>query len=294
MFHRLWPSPGQWAFAYSNSPENHLGEGCSLENLRDKRTPTCLVGIELRVDNDGLQYISAPIAWVYVGMPVLADLSEIRVGASPRGRLEVVAAGGERVVHAKDLGPDGSIDSDRLIRVMDRFGETALRLRPGDVLLQSRGVSYPVGFATEDTSGAVPISPLCLIRPNSGQLDGAFLALFLAHPRTQQRLRAQAAGTHVPELTREAVANVEIPLPSLPLQREIAALGQLMRRERELLQRLAAAQDSLLFGLIEESAKAPGGAQTPPGERRSAGAPTPAGHPATPLEKGHHDGDHNR
>ena len=227
-------------------------------------------------------------------MPILADLSEIRVGASPRGRLEAVAAGGERVVHAKDLGPDGDIDSDRLTRVMDRFGETAPRLRPGDVLLQSRGVSYPVGLATEDASGAVPVSPLCLIRPDIAQLDGAFLALFLGHPRTQQRLRAQAAGTHVPELTREAIANIEIRLPSLPHQREIAALGHMMRRERELRQRLAAAQDSLLFGLIERWAKAPGGAPTPPGERRPAGASTPAGHPATPLAKGHHDGDHDR
>ncbi len=227
-------------------------------------------------------------------MPILADLSEIRVGASPRGRLEAVAAGGERVVHAKDLGPDGDIDSDRLTRVMDRFGETAPRLRPGDVLLQSRGVSYPVGLATEDASGAVPVSPLCLIRPDIAQLDGAFLALFLGHPRTQQRLHAQAAGTHVPELTREAIANIEIRLPSLPHQREIAALGHMMRRERELRQRLAAAQDSLLFGLIERWAKAPGGAPTPPGERRPAGASTPAGHPATPLAKGHHDGDHDR
>ena len=227
-------------------------------------------------------------------MPILADLSEIRVGASPRGRLEAVDAGGERVVHAKDLGPDWDIDSARLTRVMDRFGETAPRLRPGDVLLQSRGVSYPVGLATEDVSGAVPVSPLCLIRPDSDRLDGTFLALFLAQPRTQQRLRAQAAGTHVPELTREAIANIEIPLPALRRQREIAALGHMMRRERELLQRLAAAQDSLLFGLIERWAKAPGGAPTPPGERRSAGASTPAGHPATPLVKGHHDGDHDR
>ena len=190
-------------------------------------------------------------------MPILADLSEIRVGASPRGRLEAVAGGGERVVHAKDLGPDGDIASARLTRVMDRFGETAPRLRPGDVLLQSRGVSYPVGLATEDASGAVPVSPLCLIRPDSAQLDGAFLALFLVQPRTQQRLRAQAAGTHVPELTREAIANIEIPLPSLPRQREIAALGHMMRRERELRQRLAAAQDSLVFGLIERSAETP-------------------------------------
>lgn len=227
-------------------------------------------------------------------MMILADVSEIRVGASPRGRLEAVASGGERVVYAKDLGPDGDIDSDRLIRVMDRFGETAPRLRPGDVLLQSRGVSYPVGLATEDTNGAVAVSPLCLIRPDTTQLDGAFLALFLAHPRTQQRLRARAAGTHVPELTREAIANVEIPLPALRRQREIAALGHMMRHERELLQRLAVAQDSLLFGVIEQSAKAPGGAPTPPGERRSAGGPTPAGHPATPLAKGNHDGDHNR
>ena len=227
-------------------------------------------------------------------MPILADLSEIRVGASPRGRLEAVAAGGERVVHAKDLGPDCDIDTDRLTRIMDRFGETAPRLRSGDVLLQSRGVSYPVGLAREDASGAVPVSPLCLIRPDNTQLDCAFLALFLAHPRTQQRLRAQAAGTHVPELTREAIANIEIPLPPLPRQREIAAMGQMMRRERELYQRLSAAHDSLLFGLIERSAKVPGGDDAPPGSRRAAGAPTPAGHPATPVAKGNHDGDHDR
>ena len=237
---------------------------------------------------------STPIAWVRPRIPILADLSEIRVGASPRGRLEAVAAGGEWVVNARDLGPNGAINGILLTRVIDRFGETAPRLRPGDVLLQSRGVSYPVGLATKDTSGAVPVSPLCLIRPDSAQLAGAFLALFLAHPRTQQRLRARAAGTHVPELTREAIANIEIPLPALRRQQEIAAMGRMMRRERELYQRLTAAQDSLLFGLIEQSAKTPGGAPTPPGDRRSAGAPTPSGHPATPHAKGHQHGDHHR
>jgi hypothetical protein len=88
-------------------------------------------------------------------MPIPADLSEIRVGASPGGRLEAVAAGGERVVHAKDLGPDGDIDSDRLTRIMDRFGETAPRLRPGDVLLQSRGVSK-----TDDLPAPVRDNPV--------------------------------------------------------------------------------------------------------------------------------------
>lgn len=228
----------------------------------------------------------SPMTWVYSKMPVLADLSEIRVGASHRGRLEAIASGGERVVHAKDLSAGGDIDGGRLTRVMDRFGKTAPRLRPGDVLLQSRGVSYPVGLATDDTSGAVPISPLCLIRPNNSLLDGAFLVLFLAHPRIQLRLRAQAAGTHVPELTREAIANIEIPLPTLQRQREIAALGHIMHRERELLHSLAAAQDSLLFGLIEQSAKPPGGASTPPGEHRAAGASTPAAFFPTSPAKG--------
>lgn len=268
----------------------YLVSRCRSHRAPDRR---CVFHVHTRVGGEFISLtdawsdtISTPIAWVCPRMPILAELSEIRVGASPRGRLEAVAAGGERVVHAKDLGPDGDIDTDRLTRVMDRFGETAPRLRPGDVLLQSRGVSYPVGLATEGASGAVPVSPLCLIRPDSARLDGAFLALFLAHPRTQQRLRAQAAGTHVPELTREAIANIEIPLPPLPRQREIAAMGQMMRRERELYQRLSAAQDSLLFGLIERSAKAPGGAPTPPGERRAAGAPTPAASGPTSPAKG--------
>ena len=189
-------------------------------------------------------------------------------------------------MQAKDFGPSGILDNERLTKVTDRFGETVPRLSSGDVVLQARGVSYPVSLATDATSGAVPVSPLCLIRPDSTRLNADFLVLFLAHPRTQQRLRAQAVGTHVPELSREAIANIEVPLPTLRRQREIVGLGHMMRRERELLQYLAAAQDSLLFGLIEESAKAPEGARTPPGERRAAGAPTLAAFGPTSPAKG--------
>jgi hypothetical protein len=212
----------------------------------------------------------------------LAEVSSIRVGASARGRLEAVEVGEDRVLQAGQLGSDGCIDSARLIQVADRFGKDAPRLEEGDVVLQTRGVNYPVAVAGANVTGAVVVAPLCLIRPLLGQIHGPFLAELLAHPRIQARLRAAAAGTYVPELTRETIANFDIPLPAMPHQRALTALGEQIRRERTLLERLAAAQDSLLFGLIEQAAKAPGGVPTSPGERRSAGVPTPAGLASTP------------
>ena len=198
-------------------------------------------------------------------MAELQSIADIRLGASLRGQLRP-SGDGVPVIQARDLGRGRRIAADQLTRMANPVGGSVPQVQSGDVLLQSRGVSHPVAIAGADASDAIPVSPLYMIRPDPETVDSEFLTVVLGAGRMQAALHAMAVGTHVPQLPRKALAELEIPLPSLPRQRQIVALAEMIDREQELLQRLIAARESLLFGLIEQFAKTPGGDATPPGE----------------------------
>lgn len=172
-------------------------------------------------------------------MPKLRDVASIRSGLAPP------SAPPDRAsclyVQIKDLDPGR--------RALTRGGaSTAGRATPideGDVLLAARGDRNVVVRPDRELVGAYPTLDIYLLRPDPLSLDPDYLAAFLGGEEGGQALRGAKAGSALPRLPIDAVANLEIPLPPLQRQRIIGRLSVCAKKQLALLDRLRAAEARL-------------------------------------------------
>ena len=183
------------------------------------------------------------------------DISDIRLGVAFRSRLEHDPGGDISVVQAKDINDDGGLDLAGVFRVAQFRFNPAQRLRPGDVLLQTRGLRYRATFVDIDLQAAVAAAPLYVIRPTPGVIDPGYLVQFLNSPLTQLRMRQRATGTYVPQLPRAEIHNLEIPLPPMAEQQQLVELGQLIHHERKLAEELADRRSKALWAMMWRAAE---------------------------------------
>jgi hypothetical protein len=168
----------------------------------------------------------------------LASLVTIIQGVPFRSRVESHPEGEISVVQARDLSDDGAVSVGTAARVMALPGSPRARLVAGDVVVQPRGTRYASACFPPTSSSAVAAAPLVVLRPDRSRILPDFLVLFLGLPTTQSHLRKSATGTYVPQVPRQALEALSIPLPDLETQRLLVELAGLMRREKELMERI--------------------------------------------------------
>ncbi|QFP75790.1 restriction endonuclease subunit S [Deinococcus sp. AJ005] len=100
------------------------------------------------------------------------------------------------------------------------------RLQEGDVLMTIRTRPLRAAVVLDAETPMMPTQNLAVLRPRSGKVLGAYLAAYLNTPEAQVVLNeeyTQSAAT--PLLKLSALSGIDIPLPPLELQRQIADLA---------------------------------------------------------------------
>jgi hypothetical protein len=176
---------------------------------------------------------------------ILSEIADIHQGFPFRSRVESEAGGAVAVVQARDLGPDGEVVTDGAVRIRQRPGGAKGLLQPGDVVLQPRGTRFSAAAYTDPRTTAVAAAPLLILRTEPEMVLPAFLVAFLGSPASQAFLRQAAVGTYVPQVPRQALANLHLDLPDITCQAALVDLVRLERREVELMDRLRDARARL-------------------------------------------------
>jgi restriction endonuclease S subunit len=138
--------------------------------------------------------------------------------------------------HLKEYGPFGNVLTVRALRDfgIDRYQLVRARLddrdvakyhaESGDLVLSARSTSLKMGIVPEDLSGVVINATLMAVRC-SPDLDPRLLAAYLRHPDGEAALGAIAqSGTIQMNLTVNAVSKLQIPLPPIHVQRQMAEM----------------------------------------------------------------------
>jgi len=176
----------------------------------------------------------------------LAELASTRVGITLRASLDVAGDGALRVVQGKDLGDDGRLDWDRITPSNSLTLRAEQRLRIGDILIQSRGVTFRVALIDKECGDMVAASPLYVIRILTENLESAFLAYLLRDTVMQSKLRHNATGSHVPQIPRAAFDRLKIPIPPIPIQRSIVGASDALQQEQAIQAKLSDLRMSLI------------------------------------------------
>lgn len=164
----------------------------------------------------------------------LADLVTIQSGYAPRGRGEPDPDADYALLKVSDISDDGEFDPGMLDRYVDVSPGSQHLLREGDVVFATRGAHNWAVYVPADMPDVAATSHLYIIRAAEGTADPAYLAWYLNQRPAQAYFEALSTGTHVARVNKEVLQGLEIPLPSLDEQRQIARAGHLAIEEYRL------------------------------------------------------------
>lgn len=188
-------------------------------------------------------------------MSPLASISEVRMGYSFRSRLEVDAEGDVAVIQMKDIDESNLLHPEGLAHIqMPDLKERHL-VQQGDLMFRSRGGSNSVSLVAASLGRAVLAAPMMLIRPKAKAIDPAYLQWFINQPTTQNLLSSQAEGTAVKMISKAAIEQLPVAVPSLADQRRIVEIGQLAAREADLMKELMDRRKALIEGILMHKAQ---------------------------------------
>lgn len=107
--------------------------------------------------------------------------------------------------------------------VPDRSRLERYRLKPNDVLVTARGTSFRSALVSDRWTGAVPSSNLITVRLGT-KLRPELLHAFLQSHEGRQAVERRLAGSALLTLTAKGLSEVQVPVPPIEEQAELAEL----------------------------------------------------------------------
>lgn len=173
----------------------------------------------------------------------LRAIADVRMGYPFRSRLEHDPYGDVAVIQMKDIDDANLLHAEGAIRVLLPEGKGHHLIHEGDLVFRSRGRSNSVALVAADIGDAVLAAPMLLVRPRA--VLPAYLHWFINLPATQGALAALAEGTSVRMISKDALLDMDVPVPSMNRQRRIADVAELALREHALMADIAAKRKRL-------------------------------------------------
>ncbi|GEM_PF-1024738 len=165
----------------------------------------------------------------------IGGCAEVVPGYSLKARAEHEPEGTHQILMAKHLTegmPYRYRDEDELHMTptgnVDRYVVQA-----GDVLFVSRGTKNHSVVVESVPDNTLASSTLYVLKIKPG-IDPAYVAWYLNQAAAQAAINQVRTGAGTPIVQRNVFAEMPIPLPELKLQHQIAKLGDLMARERQI------------------------------------------------------------
>lgn len=186
----------------------------------------------------------------------IKKLATVQMGYSFRSRLEVSEGGGVAVIQMKDLLDDNTVGCDDLVKInMDAMKEHHLVQR-GDLVFRSRGHVTTAAVLLQDPGKAVVAAPLLRIRvTKTDKVLPEYLNWYIRQRDAQIFLTSRAKGTVQKMISKQAIEDLEVALPSLKKQKNIIELATLSALEQTLLHTLADRREQYISTVLLQFAK---------------------------------------
>jgi len=186
----------------------------------------------------------------------IKKLAFVQMGYSFRSRLEASQGGGVAVIQMKDLLDDNTVGCDDLVRInMETMKEHHLVQR-GDLVFRSRGHVTTAAILLENPGKAVVAAPLLRIRVTKpDKVLPEYLSWYISQRDAQIFLTSRAKGTVQKMISKQAIEDLEVVLPSLEKQKDIVELATLSAREQTLLHALADKREQYIGAVLMQAAK---------------------------------------
>jgi len=156
----------------------------------------------------------------------------------------------------KDLRDDNTVDCSDFVRInMDKVKKHHLTQR-GDLVFRSRGHTATSAVLLDDPGRAVVAAPLLRIRvAKPDKVLPEYLNWYISQRDAQIFLTSRAKGTVQKMISKQAIEDLEVAVPSLERQKAIVEVAVLSAREQALLYTLADKRDQYISTVLMQLAK---------------------------------------
>lgn len=183
----------------------------------------------------------------------LKEIANISTGYSFRSKLKYDPAGDTKVIQMSDVDKYRGILRENLITISN-FNPRKDRyyLDPGDVIMTSKGYNLEAFVVPGSLKNVVASNSFLVLKPDYSKITSEFLAWFLNSNRTQHYFKSLAAGTNIPNLSIRALEGVEIKLPSIERQDDVASLEMYKNSKIILHQKIADKTEKMVDALLQK------------------------------------------
>ena len=183
----------------------------------------------------------------------LSDVCAIHSGYTARSRLENHVATGILTLQLRDISSSGRIEPERLSRAQLQGLSDHYFVQEGDVVFRSRG-EHNTATALDDRfrERVVAILPLIVVRPKREFVIAEYVAWAINQSASQRYFDTVARGTSIRMIPKSSLDELQIVVPSIPIQQRIVMLDKLAERENELALNIAEKRRNLMRLIIEQ------------------------------------------
>lgn len=186
----------------------------------------------------------------------IKKVATVQMGYSFRSRLEASEGGSVSVIQMKDLLDDNTVGCDGLMRIDMEVVKEHHLARKGDLVFRSRGYIATAAVLLDDPGNAVVAAPLLRIRVTKPEaVLPEYLNWYISQRDAQIFLTSRAKGTAQKMISKQAIEELEVALPSMEKQKAIVELASLIAMEQALLHLIAEKREQYISTLLMQLAK---------------------------------------
>ncbi len=169
----------------------------------------------------------------------LKSIVDIQVGYQTKTRIRERIRGTHRLVQSKDFDFLHRLHPENLIAFFPERNPEIYSVRKEDVLFQARGIEHFAHYIEDDLKNTLAAGSFYILRMQSKDLLPQYLAWWLNQSKSQAWVRAQARGTGISFISKHTLSHLQVRIPPVSIQKKVAKIVTLARREQFLLDRLA-------------------------------------------------------
>ena len=142
-------------------------------------------------------------------------------------------------IKLKDVTKEGIILFDQLTEFEAQNVNERFFLKKNDIIFKAKCAENSAALIEEDLADTVATSHFLVLTVNNvNQVDPAYLAMYLNSDFAQSYFKINAQGVTVPMIRLSTLEELDVKLPTIEKQREVAKAYQLLKDEKVVMEQL--------------------------------------------------------
>lgn len=181
----------------------------------------------------------------------LKEVTAVIAGYTFRGALNSIPDGNTKVMLAKNINENGTINYSDLTQVNLVPPRTNAFIAQNDILLSSRGI-FRAGVFDKDLKNIIAASSLFILRTKDKSVIPQYLSIYLNSKTGQKSIQKILTGSTIKTILRRTLENLEIPIPPPSIQKQIIDISENWKEREKLLNQKINLSKNIAEGTIKQ------------------------------------------